>query len=351
VVCSELNKPYYEEFFSQQRKMHSNLNNVRFYTDLNACVVNPGQAASHSKKDNEMWIFDSQLNGPLKDVLERAKELSAFWVFTGEYEQVEQQYRQELDALNVKRVNLDSSSSEVSETKPWASGLGCGRSLKMPMRLQCDLLVIGDLVSVSQLKMFYRHLSSQSVANQTTHYQLDRNGHYPTGGNNQQQQQYQLHFNPSKKLKSVKFIRGGTIDNLRTALQMHDSIRAPVVLMHVGDEDVFKTRNSTTTVDRIKEMTSLVREYCPDSFVVLSTLMRRMSKSENTVTNDVNKGIVQFCKQTRDTTNVHFMLNNNLDPDYHTYEGRSLSHKGFRVFVENLLFVVDYFLIRKNKQN
>jgi hypothetical protein len=52
----------------------------------------------------------------------------------------------------------------------------------MPMRLQCDLLVIGDLVSVSQLKMFYRHLSSQSVANQTTHYQLDRNGHYPTGG-------------------------------------------------------------------------------------------------------------------------------------------------------------------------
>ena len=55
---------------------------------------------------------------------------------------------------------------------------------------------------------------------------------------------------------------------------MHDSIQAQVILMHVGDEDLFKTRNSLTTVDRIKELATLVKEYCPKSFTVVSTLMR-----------------------------------------------------------------------------
>jgi hypothetical protein len=265
--------------------------------------------------------------------------------------------------MNAKRVNLDSEKSKAKSAqeemdKPWLSGLGCGRALKMPLRLQCDLLIIGDLVSAPQLKMFYRHLKSQSVMNQAQQYGVQpeqRHNNHHNNNNQQQSQQHQLHFNPVKKFKSIKFIRGGTIDNIRTALQMHDSIKAPVILMHVGDEDVFKTRSSATTVERVKDLTSLVKEYCPDSFVMLSTLMRRMSKTENIVTNEVNKGVVSFCKLSKEIPNApnaaHYMLNNNFDPDYHTYEGRSLTNKGLKLYVENMLFVVDYFLIKKNKQN
>ena len=161
----------------------------------------------------------------------------------------------------------------------------------------------------------------------------------------------QLNFNPVKKFRSVKFVRGGTIDNIRNALKMHDSIQASCVFMHVGDEDLFKTRNSVATIERVKELGSLVREYCPRSFCVLSTLMRRMSRTENAVTNEVNKGIVQWCKQTRDTLNCYYMQNQHFEPEYHTQGGRLLNNKGLKLYVDNILFVVDYFLIKNNKQH
>lgn len=345
VVCSELNKIYYEEFFAHQRKLYNTLHNVRFYTDLHSCAVN-GQHTI--KKDGETWFFDSGINGTMNDVIERVKELNAFWIFTTQDEMIDQ-FKTDLETLNVKCVKLDQTKPLVEEkdvSMPWLNGT----SFKFPLRLHCDLLIIGDIVSPNQMKTLFRYLKSSSVINQPQHYQ--NNGHHQNQyHNNHQPQQQKLNFNPAKKFRSVKFIRGGTIDNLRTSLKMHDSIQAPVVLMHVGDEDLFKTRNSVTTIERIKELSNLVKEYCPKSFVMLSTLMRRMSRTENTVTNEVNKGIINYCKQTRDTSNIFFMLNSHFEPDFHTQEGRILSNKGLRLYVDNILFVVDFFLIRNNKQH
>lgn len=129
--------------------------------------------------------------------------------------------------------------------------------IKLPMRLHCDLLIVGDLIAPIQLKYLYKNLKSNSVLNQShAYHQSSRdNGHH------QQQQQHnqyqQLKFNPSKKFRTVKFIRGGSIENLRNALKMHDSIQAPVIFMHVGDEDLFKNRQSMTTVERVKVSFSL----------------------------------------------------------------------------------------------
>ena len=272
--------------------------------------------------------------------MERVKELNAFWVFTTQEDQLPQ-YKEPLNTLNVKTVKLDQPHQAKHDVMTM--------SLKFPLRLQCDLLVIGDIVGVTQLKSLYRYLKTNTVANHASQYQSHVAHQYQH--QQYQQQMQQLQFNPTKKFKTVKFIRGGTIDNLRTALKMHDSIQAQVVLMHVGDEDIFKTRNSGTTVERIKELATLVKEYCPKSFCVLSTLMRRMSRTENGVINEVNKGITTFCKQTKETLNCFYMLNNQFDPDYHSQEGRLLSNKGLRLYVENVLFVCDYFLIRNNKQH
>lgn len=352
VVCNEMNKPYYEEFFSRQRKLYNNLNNVRFYTDVHSCAVN-GQHTL--KKDGEIWFFDSAINGSLSDVFERAKELTAFWVFTTEEESVSQ-YKNDLEStLNIKFVKLDDKRERYEQERrpecemmPWLKGA----SLKFPLRLQCDLLVIGDIIGSSQLKSLYHYLKNNSVPNQSSQYhQASSGSHYQSHHHQSQMPQQKLSFNPSKKFKSVKFIRGGTIDNLRNSLKMHDSVQAQVVLLHVGDEDLFKTRNSVTTVERIKELTNLVKEYCPKSFIILSTLMRRMSRTENGVSNEVNKGIINFCKQTREQSNFYYMLNNHFDPDYHTQEGRILINKGLRLYVDNVLFVIDYFLIKNNKQH
>jgi len=340
VVCSEMNKQYYEEFFARQRKLYNNLNNVRFYSDLHSCAVN---AQSHTlKKEGEIWFFDSGINGPLSDVIERVKELNAFWMFTTQ-EELAHQYKSELNTLKVKQIHLDET-RPCEQDMPWLSGV----SLKLPLRLQCDLLIIGDMIGQGQLKQLYRSLKIDTVMNQANSYNRESHGHYY---HNHKQQQQQLSFNPAKKFKSIKFIRGGSIDNLRNSLKMHDSIQAPVIIMHVGDEDLFKTRTSLTTIERVKELATLVKEYCPKSFVVLSTLMRRMSKTENGVTNDVNKGIINFCKQTRETLNCHYMLNSHFEPEYHTQEGRLLSNKGLRLYMDNIFFVVDYFLIRNNKQH
>ena len=336
-----MNKAYYEEFFARQRKLYNNLNNIRFYADLHSCATN-GQHTI--KKDGEIWFFDSSINGPLNDVMERIKELTAFWVFTTQDDLVAQ-YKDQLSSLCVKTVRLDETRHTDDMTMPWMSGV----SLKFPLRLQCDLLVIGDIVSVTQLKSLYRYLKANSVTNHASQYQS--NAHPQQHYQHQYQQMQQLQFNPAKKFKTVKFIRGGTIDNLRNSLKMHDSIQAQVVLMHVGDEDIFKTRNSTTTVERVKELATLVKEYCPKSFCVLSTLMRRMSRTENGVINEVNKGITAFCKQTKESLNCFYMLNNHFEPDYHSQEGRLLSNKGLRLYVDNVLFVCDYFLIRNNKQH
>lgn len=94
-----------------------------------------------------------------------------------------------------------------------------------------------------------------------------------------------------------------------------------------------------------------MREYSPKSFVALSTLMRRQSRTENGVISEVNKGIKDFCKQTKESLNCFYMLNNHFDPDYHTQGGRLLTSKGLKLFSDNLLFTVDYFLIRNNKQH
>lgn len=223
--------------------------------------------------------------------------------------------------------------------------------IKLPMRLQCDLLIVGDLIGPIQLKYLYKNLKSTSVLNQTHAYQMRHDGQQQQQHQQQQQQYQQLKFNPSKRFRSVKFIRGGTIENLRNALKMHDSIQAPVVFMHVGDEDLFKNRQSMTTIERIKELGTLVREYCPKSFIALSTLMRRQSRTENSVISEVNKGMMSFCKQTKDSLNCYYMLNNHFEPDYHTQSGRVLTSKGLKLFADNLLFTVDHFLIRNNKQH
>jgi hypothetical protein len=349
VVCSEANKAYYEEFFSRQRKLYNNLNNVRFYSDLQSCSV---EGQHTLKKEGEIWFFDSGINGQLSEVIERSKELNAYWIFTTQEELVNQ-HKSELGGLKVKLAKLDVQHKPDQTNKdhlsmPWLTGT----SLKFPLRLQCDLLIIGDIVGLTQLKSLYRYLKSNYVTNQASHYQNPSSSHGQQHYNQYHQpQQQQLNFNPSKKFRSVKFIRGGTIDNLRNSLKMHDSIQAQVILMHVGDEDLFKVRNSVTTVDRVKELATLVKEYCPKSFTIISTLMRRMSRTENGVTNDVNKGIINFCKQTRETLNCHYMMNSHFEPEYHTQEGRNLNNKGLRLYVDNLLFMVDYFLIRNNKQH
>jgi len=341
VVCSEMNKAYYEEFFSRQRKLYNNLNNIRFYADLHSCAT----SGQHStiKKDGEIWFFDSSINGPLNDVMERIKELNAFWVFTTQEDQLPQ-YKEQMSTLSVKTIKLDETRKHEDMTMPWLTGT----SLKFPLRLQCDLLIIGDIVGVTQLKSLYRYLKANAVTNHASQYQSQS---HPAHYQHQYQPMQQLQFNPAKKFKTVKFIRGGSIDNLRNSLKMHDSIQAQVVLMHVGDEDIFKTRNSGTTVERVKELATLVKEYCPKSFCVLSTLMRRMSRTENGVINEVNKGITSFCKQTKESLNCFYMLNNHFEPDYHSQEGRLLSNKGLKLYVDNMLFVCDYFLIRNNKQH
>jgi len=354
VVCSEINKAYFEEFFSRQRKLYNNLNNVRFYSDLHSCAV---EGQHTLKKEGEIWFFDSGINGQMSEVLERTKELNAYWIFTTQEELVEK-HKSELDSMKARLAKLDVPAHRQQElqqqqkpdqlTMPWLTGA----SLKFPLRLQCDLLVIGDIVGLTQLKSMYRYLKNTYVTNQASHYQPQQQQHGQHYNQyHQPQQQQQLNFNPSKKFRTVKFIRGGTIDNLRNSLKMHDSIQAQVILLHIGDEDLFKTRNSLTTVDRIKELATLVKEYCPKSFTVISTLMRRMSRTENSVINEVNKGIINFCKQTRESFNCHYMMNNHFEPEYHTQEGRSLSNKGLRLYVDNLLFMVDYFLIKNNKQH
>ena len=344
VVCSDLNKPYYEEFFARQRKIYNSLNNVRFYTDLHSCDHVSG--LPHTlKKDGECWFFDSSIpNGSLSDVLERAKLLNSYWVFCDNRDLVHQHKDKVPEA---RLVDLDE--DKVCNMNQ----LGEDRSsIKLPLRLQCDLLIIGDMISANQLKYLYKNLQAKSVPSQAAYYtqssSSSSNSHHHHHNNSHHNQQ--LNFNPAKKFRSVKFIRGGTIDTIRNSLKMHDSIQAQVVVMHVGDEDLFKTRNSVPTVEKVKELATLVKEYCPKSFVVLSTLMRRMSRTENGITNEVNKGIVQFCKQTRDSLNCYYMMNSHFEPDYHTH-GRLLNSKGLKQYVDNVLFVVDYFLVKNNKQH
>lgn len=357
VVTSEANKPYYEEFFARQRKVYNNLNNLRFYVDIHSC--DPSQ---HTLKlDGEIWFFDSGVTmksdsgiqiASLNDILMRVKDLQSYWIFTDNFDQVGQ-HNQELEGLGVKHVRLDDFANENHNHHHHhmeASSMARENlRIKMPMRLQSDLLIVGDLISPAQLKYLYKHLKSNSVLNQSHLYQHDQQ---QSNGHHQKQQQYQqLKFNPAKKFRSVKFIRGGSIENLRSALKMHDSIQAAVIVMHVGDEDLFKNRQSMTTIERVKELATLVREYCPKSFVVLSTLMRRQSRTENGVILDVNKGMKDFCKQTKDSINCFYMVNQHFEPEYHTQGGRLLTAKGLKLFADNILFSVDYFFIRNNKQH
>src|SRR4051812_6886856 len=112
---------------------------------------------------------------------------------------------------------------------------------------------------------------------------------------------------------------------------MHDSIQAQVVLMHVGEEDLIKSRSAATTAERIKELAVLVKEYCPKSFLLISTLMRREQqpqRSENLATVEVNKAIRDACKEHKQTHNMHYMLNTNFNPHEHMMEDRTLNNKG-----------------------
>ncbi len=238
VICSELNKAYYDEFFSRQRKLYNNLTNVRFYSNLSACAVAEGQHTL--RKDGECWFFDASLDGTLSEVVEHVKDLSSFWIFTTEEEKVKE-LMPKLEALSAKHAFLDTDlekklkemdmgvDSELC-SMPWLSG----KTMKLPMRLQCDLLVIGDLIGLTQLKSLYRYLKSTNVVNYNESHnekqQQQQNKSHRGGNNNYQQDQkmHQLNFNPSKKFRSVKFIRGATIDNLRSSLKMHDSIQANV---------------------------------------------------------------------------------------------------------------------------
>lgn len=319
------------------------MNNVRFYTDFHSCDA----SGQHTlRKDGEVWIFDTGINGSLNDVFARAKDLRSFWIFT-EQADLAAELSPELTALNAKYVKLDDEKHEEmgkDVTMPWLSNV----TIKFPLRLQCDLLIIGDLVGANQSKLLTKFLRTNMVPNQSGLYQNERNNFHQ---HQQQQQQFQqLKFSPTKKFRTVKFIRGGVIDNLRTTLKMHDSIQAPVILLHVGDEDLFKTRDAAKTIEHIKELSTLVKEYCPNSFVILSTLMKRRSRTESGVINEINKGIMGFCKQTKETLNCFYMLNNHFEPNYHTLEGKLLSNKGLKLFVDNALFVVDHFLIRNFKQ-
>lgn len=332
VVCSEKSKPLYEEYFARQRKLYSNLTNVRFYTNLKNCGIDEHNTVN--KKDGvDLWFFDCHVDELTKEVIERIENLSAFWVFV--HGEVSDEWKADLGRLSVRYVDLDlvntTQPQDMLDKKPWLSGL----HLKLPLRLSCDLLVIGDIVSQAQLKVLQGYFKSASQ-------QVPQQGGHKHG---------EVQSMAAKKLKSIKFIRGGSVDNLRQSIKMHDSIHAQFVLLHVGDDDVFRTKNSQKTIDRVKELAALVKELCPKSYVILSTLMRRSSKSENAVTNEVNKGIINFCKQTRESANFFYMLNNHFDPDYHTYEGRSLSNKGLRLYVDNILFVVDYFLVKQNSNS
>jgi len=345
VVCSEQNKAYYEEFFSRQRKLYNNLNNVRFYSNLTSCAVSEGQHTI--KTSGETWFFDSGIDGKFVDIITRAKDLNAYWIFTEKESEVAENMTT-LKEMNVKEAKLDvviEKSLEDNEnmSMPWLAG----KSIKLPMKLQCDLLVIGELIGLTQLKSLYRYLKNTHATNYHQQNQNNRDHSQP--------KQQQLNFNPSKKFRSVKFIRGGSIESLRSSLKMHDSIQAQVVLMHVGDEDLFKSRNSMTTVDRVKELTTLVKEYCPKSFTVVSHLMKRMSRTDNTTTNEVNKSISKFCKEVKEAkemSHLVYMNNNHLEPEYHTQEGgRVLNNKGLRLYVDNFLFTVDYYLIKNHKQH
>lgn len=352
VVCSELNKPYYEEFFARQRKIYTNLNNVRFYTDVHSC----DPSAQHTlRKDGEVWFFDSVIsNGSLSDVLERCKTINSFWVFAEDKEQAKCKLAESKLAEVAKLVDLDEDkrSFECEAEQAHKTGYETVSSIKLPLRLQCDLLIVGDMISPNQLKYLYKHLQVKQVPS-LAHLYNGNNNQYNSHHHNQRDNHHmqQLNFNPVKKFKSVKFVRGGTIDNIRNAIKMHDSIQATCVLLHVGDEDLFKTRNSVHTVERVKELATLVREYCPKSFVVLSSLMRRQSRTENGVTNEVNKGLTAFCKQTKEQLNCFYMLNGHFEPEYHTQAGRLLNAKGLKTYVDNILFVVDYFLVKNNKQH
>jgi len=346
VVCSEQNKAYYEEFFSRQRKLYNNLNNVRFYSNLTSCAVSEGQHTI--KTSGETWFFDSGIDGKLIDIITRAKDLNAYWIFTDKESEVAEHMTM-LKEMKVKEARLDVNMEPIEDnenmTMPWLTG----KSIKFPLRLQCDLLVIGDLIGLTQLKSLYRYLKSTHVVNYASQNQHNRDNY------NSQPKQQQLNFNPSKKFRSVKFIRGGSIENLRSSLKMHDSIQAQVVLMHVGDEDLFKSRNSLTTVDRIKELTTLVKEYCPKSFTIVSNLMKRMSRTENTTTNEVNKSVAKFCKdakEVKEMSHLVWMSNGHLEPEYHTQEGgRVLNNKGLRLYVDNFLYTVDYYMIKNHKQH
>lgn len=371
VICSELNKAYYEEFFGRQRKLYNNLNNVRFYSRLDSCAVAEGQHTL--RKDGEIWFFDDSVDGIFSEIVERVKELNSFWIFTTEEEKVKE-FKKELDDMSVKHAMLDTDlEAKMKEmdmgvdselcSMPWLSG----KSMKLPMRLQCDLLVVGDLIGLTQLKNLYRYLKSADVVNyneslEKKEHNRDnkehKGGNNHRGGNNyhEQPKMHRLNFNPSKKFRSVKFIRGGSIDNLRSSLKMHDSIQANVVLMHIGDEDLFKSRNdSQTTVDRVKELTTLVKEYCPKAFTVISHLMKRVSRTDNMHAMEVNKGIAKFCKEVKEAKemmNLVHMDNKHLEPENHTQEGgKVLNTKGLRMYIDNFLYSVDYYLIKSHKQH
>jgi len=358
VICSELNKGYYEEFFSRQRKLYNNLNNVRFYSNLSACAVAEGHHTL--RKDGECWLFDAAVDGSLSEVVDHVKDLSSFWIFTTEEEKLKE-LMPHLNELSVKHAKLDTDLEKKMKemdmdveselcSMPWLSG----KSMKLPMRLQCDLLVIGDLIGLTQLKSLYRYLKSTNVVNYNETEKQQHKSH--RGNNNYQQDQklHQLNFNPSKKFRSVKFIRGGTIDSLRSSLKMHDSIQANVILMHMGDDDLFKSRNPQATLERIKELTTLVKEYCPKAFTVVSHLMKRMSRTELGHATEVNKGIQKFCKEVKEAkemTNLVYMSNMHLEPEYHTQDnGRVLNNKGLRMYVDNFLYTVDYYMIKHHKQ-
>lgn len=359
VVTSEANRPYYEEFFARQRKVYTNLNNLRFYIDIHSC--DPSQHTL--KRDGEIWFFDAGVTmktdsgvqqASLNDIMTRVKDLPSYWIFTEQYDQVGQ-HQHELGTMNVKNVDLDERKHHHHHEQRHMDM--SQMRIKLPMRLTCDLLIVGDLIAPIQLKYLYKHLKSTSVLNQMQAYRADadhdkQSQQQPHHHQKQskQDQYVQLKFNPMKRFRSVKFIRGGTIENVRNALKMHDSIQAPVVFMHVGDEDLFKNRQSMTAIERIKELGTLMREYCPKSFIAISTLMRRQSRTENGVISEVNKGITTFCKQTKESLNVHYMLNNHFDPEFHTQSGRVLTGKGLKLFADNLLFTVDHFHIRNNKQ-
>ena len=55
--------------------------------------------------------------------------------------------------LEAKMKEMDMGVDSELCSMPWLSG----KSMKLPMRLQCDLLVVGDLIGLTQLKNLYRY--------------------------------------------------------------------------------------------------------------------------------------------------------------------------------------------------